>query len=252
MFSSSPANAESRVVRIPPVLLYHQIASTTPTEDALRLAVPPETFESQIKFLHGKGYRSVTLDAIANIFPVSSPVKERVVAITFDDGYLNNYMNAFPILQKYGFTATIFFPTAFVGKANLWDSGSTPLMTWAHARQMADCGISFQSHSSTHADLISLSDDDALCELVGSKKMIEDELDIPVWHFSYPFGRYDERIKRLVEKAGYRWAWAAGIAERKRFSMERFQISLKDTGFPFLLKVSRWGEIIRRVRQFRF
>ena len=232
-----------------PVLLYHQIALTHPFDDPLGLGVSPEIFESQIRFLHKKGYQALTLDDIVDGKTIRRKPNQKYVAITFDDGYVDNYLNAFPILKKYGFTATIFFPTAHIGKINSWDGGKSSLMTWEHAREMLDYGISFQSHTCTHADLPSLPEDKVMIELVESRDTIKDKLGISVNHLSYPFGRYNSRIMDFARKAGYRWAWAAGTSDMKRFSMERFQITSKDKGFSFLLKISKWGGLIRTIRK---
>ncbi len=232
-----------------PVLLYHQIALTHPYNDPLGLGVPQEIFESQIRLLHKKGYQALTLDDIVDGKAINNKPNQKYVAITFDDGYVDNYLNAFPILKKYGFTATIFIPTAYIGKNNSWDGGSLSLMTWEHAREMFDYGISFQSHTCTHADLTSLPEGKVLIELVESRNTIKDKLGISVKHLSYPFGQYNSRIMDLASQAGYRWACASGIANIQSFSMERYQITSKDKGLSFNLKTSKWGKLIRTIRK---
>jgi len=83
-----------------PILAYHQIAKTSPEEDRLRFVVPPETFESQMRYLHDHGYTTVALDELAE-GENKKKDSRKLIAITFHDGYLDNYTNAFPILKRY-------------------------------------------------------------------------------------------------------------------------------------------------------
>ncbi len=232
-----------------PVLLYHQIAMNTPKNDPSGLGVGPELFESQLQILHKKGYQTLTLDDVVDDKVICQKQNRKPVAITFDDGYLDNYLNAFPILKKYNFTATVFFPTAYIGKVNSWDGGESALMTWEQAREMLEYGISFQSHTCTHADLTALSNNEVLEELINSRNVIKKKLGVSTNHLAYPFGRYNSKIMDMAGQAGYRWAWAAGMADIHKLSMERFQITSKDTDFSFLLKISKWGRRIRMLRK---
>ena len=190
--------------RMVPILAYHQIAVTTCKEDPLRLAIPPQRFEAQMKYLFNRGFITMTLDERISIVNGINRACGRRIVITFDDGYLDNYTNAFPILKKYGFSATIFLVSSFIGKMNSWRIDSqTRLMDWSHVREMARYGICFQAHTATHLDLTTLADEVVSEELVESRKKIEDVIGIPVKHLAYPYGRYNQGVMRLTNDAGY-------------------------------------------------
>jgi peptidoglycan/xylan/chitin deacetylase (PgdA/CDA1 family) len=223
-----------------PVLVYHSVARTTCAEDPFRLGVPPETFRAQMKYLHARGYATLTLDELAEIENSEKPDTDKRVAITFDDGYLDNYTAGFPILQEFGFSATIFVVTDLIGKKRY--------MNWSQAREMQDYGISFQSHTCTHPDMTKLEAADAVRELVASREKIEDVLGSQVRHFAYPYGLYNPDVIRRVQDAGYLWSYAAGMSENGRFSRERFDVRLQDSFLMFRLLSSHWGSWCRTVR----
>jgi peptidoglycan/xylan/chitin deacetylase (PgdA/CDA1 family) len=229
----------------PAILLYHRVALTTADEDPLRLAVSPEAFESQMGYLWRRGYATTPLEE-----RLGAEAGSRRVAITFDDGYLDNYAAAFPILQRYGFVATIFIVPGFVGAARRWErTRPVPLMTWSHAREMARHGISFQSHTSTHPDLTGCDDERLWRELAGSRREIEERIGERVSALAYPFGAFDSRVLGFTERAGYRSAYAAGMARAGRFARERFQVTSRDGPATFALKASGWGGPLRRALQ---
>lgn len=230
-----------------PVLLYHQVARTTRDEDPAGLGVAPEAFAAQMKYLHDRGFRTVTLDGTGGA--AESPEPGRRIAITFDDGYLDNYTNAFPILQQYRFTATVFLVTDYAGTLRRWESARpVPLMTWSQAEEMSRHGISFQSHTCTHPDLSRCDRRSALDELIRSRETLENRLGRPVRALAYPYGRFDRRTGHLAEEAGYRSAWGAGMTRGGRFAGERLQVTPRD-GLPlFALKASGWGGALRKVR----
>jgi peptidoglycan/xylan/chitin deacetylase (PgdA/CDA1 family) len=235
-----------------PILLYHQIAATTAEEEYHRLAVPPETFDAQLKYYHDRGYTSTNLDELCGSDGGSQKYEEKKIVITFDDGYLDTYTVAFPILEKYGYTATIFLISDFIGKSHAWNSCEQfPYMHWSHAREMMSRGFLFGSHTCTHPDLTLLEEKEITQELLVSRKKIEDNLGIPVKHFSYPFGNYNYMIKECVKNAGYEKACSVSITDNDCLSMERFMIHLKDNYLRFIIKSSRWSSWLRRASNFR-
>ncbi len=232
----------------PPVLFYHRIAETINGMGADGLSVSPKQFDMQMQILFRKGYRTLTLDqAIAG----SSRTKrlwEKSIVITFDDGYRDNYLNALPVLQKYGFCATVFVVTDYIGKVSGWDEPSYPMMDWAQVKEMARHGIDVQSHTRTHPDLTALADQEVFGQLSGARTRIEDALGQRVSHLAYPYGRFHPRLYPLMSEAGYRAGWAAGMAEGSSFARERFQITSTDNAVSFGLKISRWGGFLRKLR----
>jgi peptidoglycan/xylan/chitin deacetylase (PgdA/CDA1 family) len=237
---------------LPLVLLYHRIALTTSAEDPLRLGVSPERFASHMKLLHDKGFKTVTPDDTCGKTIKGGAGTEKNVVITFDDGYLDNYSHAFPILREYGFCATIFLVTDLVGKMSAWDTSQpVQLMGWSQVKEMAEREISFQSHTRTHPNLQTLDDGAVMNELLGSRNKLEDILGFPVRHFAYPYGRFDQRVSRLVGMAGYRSGWAAGHAAGGAFAMERMQVTSGDNNLRFVLKARGWASLVRKIRNFK-
>lgn len=233
------------------VLMYHQITNMSKGEDHLGLSVSPQLFDSQMKLLLEAGFRSITLDDLVAIEDDTQKSFRKVFILTFDDGYLDSYTNAFPILLKYGLAATVFLITNCVGETIRWGTDKpAPLMTWGQAIEMSKHGISFQSHTCTHPDLTKLDDKRVLRELQNSKKRIEDAFGHPVHHLAYPSGKYDERIIELVKKIGYQSAYSAGLSGRFRFARERLACNASDIGWRFKLKASAWGSWLGHIRNF--
>ena len=106
-------------------------------------------------------------------------------------------MNASPVLARLGMRATAYVITSRL------KNGYPLFLTWRLLRQLPSRGIEIGSHTATHVDLTSLSDQDAARELVQSRRAIERRLRRPVRWLAYPFGDYDARIERLARRAGY-------------------------------------------------
>jgi len=232
----------------PPILLYHRIALTTPKEDPLRLAVPPKRFRAQMRYLHDRKYRTGMPE---RFLKSRDRTFLKTVVITFDDGYLDTYTTAFPILQEFNFSAIIFLVSSLVGKQSVWDPNSNvQLMNWAQAREMSEYRIWVQSHTCTHPDLTDISARNAVQELRESKIEIEDRIGKPVHYLAYPYGRYDSRVVNMTEKAGYLGAFAAGASDKRAYSIERFEITMNDNSLLFSLKTKFLGNLIRMAYPF--
>jgi len=172
------------------VLNYHMVNSMF-----ISLAIEPEDFDWQMKYLVDHGYHSITLDELYAFLEGQGTLPDRPVLITFDDGYVDNYTNAYPILKKYDLKATIFIVTGFVSKRKGY-------LTWDQLREMEQHGIMAQSHTVTHAPLPELSDERIREELVVSKQQAEAELGHPVEFIAYPTGVHDLHIVSLAKEAG--------------------------------------------------
>jgi peptidoglycan/xylan/chitin deacetylase (PgdA/CDA1 family) len=201
-----------------PVLFYHKIREPRPEARSINLYVPPARFAQQMRFLYQRGYQSIPLEAAVENIRNGQPLAPKSVAITFDDGYLDNYENAFPILKKHNFTATVFMATAFAGRDTDWphsrENLPERLMSWENIKEMAHNGISFGSHTCNHWNLNRLSADDVRFELTESKKHLENELQRQITTFCYPYGEYNPQVVEMVKNSGYRGACACEHGNR--------------------------------------
>jgi len=129
------------------------------------------------------------------------PLPDNPVLITFDDGYRDNYTNAYLILKKYGYTATFFLVTGLIGNDDRY-------MTWDQVRDMQKNGFVFGSHTVSHQPLTKMNADKALAELTESAAEIQRQLGAKPRYFAYPTGAYNRKVEVLTRQAGYRAAFA--------------------------------------------
>ena len=198
------------------VLNYHMINSRF-----LSLAVEPSDFDWQMKYLVDHGYHTISPDELYDYLAGTGSLPERPVLITFDDGYVDNYTNAFPILKKYHLKAAVFVVTGFLSKRKGY-------LTWDQVREMEKSGVTIESHTVTHAALPELSDDRIREELVESKRQAESELGHPVEFIAYPTGAHDLHIAELAKEAGYKAGFTVKYSNVDRnsnvFALERVPI----------------------------
>lgn len=197
----APTATTSHTVSVP-ILMYHRIDKLVPTlpEMTRRLTVEPRVFAQQMAWLSAHGYHAITQVQLDDALVSGVRLPARPVLITFDDGYRDVYTHAVPVLARLGMPATAYVITERI-------SGPDPsFLTWRMLRSMEGLGIEIGSHTVTHADLPSLSDAQALAELVGSRRVLERRLDHAVPWLAYPYGRHDTRVVRLARRAGYRLA----------------------------------------------
>jgi peptidoglycan/xylan/chitin deacetylase (PgdA/CDA1 family) len=133
------------------------------------------------------------------------------VILTFDDGYADNWELARPILQRYGFAATVFLVSGALGGFPTWTSEPAlqgrPLLTVAQIRELLAAGIEIGAHTRTHPSLTGVAEPEVReAEVKGSREDLERYLGRPVRSFAYPFGDYDAELLALVEHAGYEGA----------------------------------------------
>ena len=189
-----------------PVLNYHQINDT----EKNALTVNTEQFEAQMKYLSENGYTAITPADMLDAWENGTQLPEKPVIITFDDGYLDNYNHAFPVLEKYQLKATIFLISDYV---NTYPN----YLTWSAVQDMQQSGlIDFESHTLSHEELTKAPDlDEAKHQLVGSKQAIEWNLGKQVNFIAYPCGEYNDDIEQATKDAGYRAAFTVnyGLAE---------------------------------------
>jgi peptidoglycan/xylan/chitin deacetylase (PgdA/CDA1 family) len=189
-----------------PILAYHRIVERVPADDYLDICTSWDKFERQMRYFARAGYRTLTLEEAGALLAYNRPIPPKHFAITFDDGYEDVFSQAVPILRRFGFTATIFIVTGFVGQTNVWEEGKgsqAPLMGWNPIRELLRMGFCVGSHTVSHPDLSQLSDDLAWHEVSQSRTTLESMLDAPIRTFCYPYGKWTEVTRGLVRKAGY-------------------------------------------------
>ncbi len=191
------------------ILMYHNIARPPADGRLTGLYVSPAMFRFQMWYLKVSGFAVVPLHAMTDVAENNSS-RKRIVALTFDDGYEDFYVNAFPVLQKYGYPATVFIVSDLVGMTNSWDENSLgirkQLMTWDRIRQLSAHNVFFGSHTRTHPFLTRLGCEEAKEEILGSKNIIEKQLDCPIETFCYPYGDCNDTVKNMVKEASYKVA----------------------------------------------
>ena len=198
-----------------PILMYHGIAGDSEAGDHpyYRISPAPQVFARQMAYLEDHGYRTASLaEALRGLRdPAAAAItaSSRSVVITFDDGYSDFYQNAFPILERHGFTASVFLPTAYIGDERRQLKGRECL-TWSEIRELQRHGISFGSHTVTHPQLRDLDAQAVKEEVVASKQTIEQKLGCAVESFAYPYafpeteGEFKGRLRDLLGQAGYK------------------------------------------------
>jgi peptidoglycan/xylan/chitin deacetylase (PgdA/CDA1 family) len=182
--------------------MYHYVSELPPGGNRLRrdLTVPPDVFEAHLQFLRDAGYTGISLEDLYWHLMTGRPLPEKPVVLTFDDGYRDNYEVAFPLLKKYGFTATFFAITDFV------DWGYERYVTWEQLREMQEAGMEIGAHSRDHPDLRDRDIDFLVWQILGPREAIEDHLGKRPRFYSYPSGKYDEKVIAVLRSDHY---WGA-------------------------------------------
>lgn len=229
------------------------------TEDAKgkRFCCHPKAFKRQMAYLKKAGYKVVALDELAHYMISTNETNEtnqqiqpakphKYVVITFDDGYLDTYENALPILEKFNFTATVFIVSGLVGKRNQWIRDEKYpekyLMGWREIEEMKENGVSIGSHTISHRRLSTLDCEDAKNEIESSKKFLEDRLRTAINYFAYPYGDFNDSTVKMVIEAGYKSACSTrsgfNSKEVSLFELRRLDIFGTDSLLQFAIKVA--------------
>jgi len=193
-----------------PILMYHSVSDKVDTHALAPYRITPSAFEEQLLALRQRGYRSIHIDEWNECRRHGKPLKGNPIILTFDDAYKDFIENAFPLLEKYDFTANLFVPTFYIGRASEWDSrfGSCfDLLDADELRYLANAGIAIGSHSDTHPFLAYLPERSLLLELSRSKQTLEDLLNQEIKEFCYPFGNLSGAVLEAVQKSVYDFAY---------------------------------------------
>lgn len=189
-----------------PILMYHSIDY----EKGNELRIPKDKFREQMKYLKDNGFTPISLDELYShmVFAMDLPAKP--IVITLDDGYSDNYKNAFPVLKEFNFKATVFMITM-----ELFREG--PYLTIDQIKEMDSNGIDIEPHTVSHLHLAQLTYDKQLDEIKDSKETLEKILGREVKYFAYPFGNFNNDTLKAVQDAGIIMAlnMTGGIAKKQ-------------------------------------
>ncbi len=203
-----------------PVLMYHHVNS----HKGDMVTVTPDVFEGQMRYLREAGFKTLTIEELVSYISGETVLEQRAVVVTFDDGWLDNFIYAFPIMKRYNINASIFVVTDWVNNSKtgaslpltvythkesklLINSGFTGevSLSWDHIRTMQDTGLAeFYAHTRSHARCSNMSEKELLIELGESKVAIENHLGKPCPYLCWPYGSYDDAALKVARDVGYK------------------------------------------------
>jgi peptidoglycan/xylan/chitin deacetylase (PgdA/CDA1 family) len=235
-------NAATRI----PALMYHRVGASHNDWEA-RYTISPDNFAAHMHILARNGYRAVTIDSMLDWLEGSSALPDGAILITFDDGFRGVRDHGLPVLEKLGWPFTVFLVSDLIGKQDVWthaenpDGNTYPLLNMEEIRDMQRRGVSFHSHTCSHASLPTLDDIQLANQLSGSRGALTALLGHDVQYLAYPFGHVDERVENATRAAGYRAAFSTqpGFNRRdvNRFSIRRIDVFGTDTPTMLLRKI---------------
>jgi peptidoglycan/xylan/chitin deacetylase (PgdA/CDA1 family) len=237
--------------KIIPVLMYHSIQNIPENEIMRSLHVKPRAFAIQMWLLKALGYRGCSVSEVLAAFNNNS--SEKLVGLTFDDGYENFYYNALPVLRRFKFSATVYCVSNLIGKDNQWDRNTgisyNPLMTEEQIRNCLNNGIEIGCHSATHQSLIE-DNCDLPKEIKTAKTTLENRFGVSVSSFCYPYGHFNDKVVSAVNEAGFTSATTmmrsrAKPTDQNRI-LPRIPVNWHTLPFLFLLKILSGYEDRRR------
>ncbi len=237
------------------ILAYHRVLPDELVQHRGVLPVTVRQFSREMEYFARRHWKSCTLFELYRDYLLKAVAPRKVVVVTFDDGYRDNFRHAFPVLRGLGMKATVFLTAGYMGternlSAELYPHTRTGAfvpfeedapLTRGQVREMMSMGMEFGSHTISHCHLTQVEEHVAQDEIIGSKKILEDFLDTTVHTFCYPYGDLNEGIVGMVRDAGYEAAVVTpprrGIAETA-LTLRRRGIYRPDTMIRFRAKCS--------------
>jgi peptidoglycan/xylan/chitin deacetylase (PgdA/CDA1 family) len=191
------------------VLMYHRVVTTVSslTTRERQICITAQTFERQLEFLDRWGFTPITFSDYRLSLEGNLNLPKKPVIITFDDGYLDTFEVAYPILRKCGMKCVVFVLGDRKIRTNFWDaqdgSSAAPLMSDQQILELHSAGFEIGSHSLRHERLPSLTRESGWDAISRSRMVLEIVLNSPVHTFAYPYGLLDQKVKEMVKDAGY-------------------------------------------------
>ncbi|MBE3589960.1 MAG: polysaccharide deacetylase family protein [Firmicutes bacterium] len=228
--AAQPGGASEASTEPVPVLMYHELGD--PSGAWSELYVRPDDFRRQMDYLKSHGYETITLAEAVDAWAGRRPMPKKPVVVTFDDGYASTYTVALPILRANHQVATLFLEAGILNRPH----GLTDAMVQAWLAAGDELG----SHTMTHPDLRRVPAKRLTEEVAGSRTYLAQRFKTVVRTFAYPSGRYDERVVKAVEEAGYEAAVTTepGLARPdERWTLHRIRINRSDGLKGFIQKL---------------
>jgi len=183
------------------ILMYHRIA-----DDGCGFSVTRENFEMQMRYLHDNGYTVLSLQEVISAIEHKTVLPEKTVVITFDDGYVD-FLEAWAVIQSFQFPATLFLPTAYIGRTNSWDTKSMdntyPILEETQLRSLVSEGLDLQAHSHTHPYFTKINPEAIRQEVVQCSDALND-FGVDAKFFAFPSGEYTPIAANILRELGYR------------------------------------------------
>lgn len=248
-----------------PVLMYHHVLP-----EAGFIASNVEQFESQMKFLAESGYKTLSAEEFAAYKEGNLEVGSKCVMITFDDGWRDNYVYAYPILKHYGLKATLFLITEWIEKASdnvegfeayhhntakkvVAENPGKVALNWKEIEKMRDV-FDFHSHSHTHRDAY-FSEMEWQEDIATSQKVIEERLGYASEHFCWPRGEYNPDLVKLAKEEGFKYLYTTkrglNMADGKGDVIKRLAVKKEAKWLKkniFLFSNPLLGELYARIK----
>jgi peptidoglycan/xylan/chitin deacetylase (PgdA/CDA1 family) len=213
-----------------PIFMYHHVSESSQAKSSENMWISPNHFEKQMFFLYQNGFRCLSLLEVVTNWRERKPQPQHSFVLTFDDGFVDNYENALPILKKFGFSPTVFVVVKRV------EDGNQYYLSWQEMRELAQNNFILGSHTLNHQKLSFLDTMTIKHELRESKKIIEDRLGLPVDLLAYPFGDSNEHIQDAAYEAGYLAACGVGVGPLSLFNLWRVPVHEQDSEATFYWK----------------
>lgn len=239
---SAEVAVPNRTLARQPVLMYHSVSpSDAPDPNLLR--VHPDRLDQQLRALRRLGLRGVSLAEL--LAAAEAGRASRLVALTFDDGYVDFLDHAMPVLDRHGMTASVYVVAGRMPGRNEWDADApqVPLLDREQVRAVARGGHEVGSHGFRHVPLTGLSPDELHAEVAGSRAALVELLDEAVPGFCFPYGSFDDAAVDAVRAAGYDYACVTDDYTRPdRFRLPRFYVGNRDNPLRLAVKLAyhRW------------
>ncbi len=229
-----------------PVLMYHRVGDAHNDWES-RYAIAPDAYAAHMDALAREGYRAVAIDALVGWLEGGPALPADAIVVTFDDGFRGVREHALPVMERLGWPFTVFLVSDLIGQEDRWTRSANPagvtypLLDADEILDMQRRGVSFHSHTRSHASLPTLDDAALADQLGGSRTRLAELLGHDVTYIAYPFGHFDERVEAATRAAGYRAAFSTqpgfNRADLNRYRIRRLDVYGTDTPAMLLRKI---------------